>query len=80
MESTGMVHYRQTLAADAVFVTVTYAGLTMLLPARRLNRITDPRHVYVLADGSLWVSDEATPETVFAVVLGADQAPYRQEN
>lgn len=73
-----MVHHQRVphRADDVIFVEVTYAGLTMIVPARRLNRMTDPRHVYILADGSLWMSAGTDEMPVFGEVLGADHTPY----
>ena len=40
-------------------IIARHRGVTQYLPARRVNRRTDPTHIYICEDGRLWWSDHA---------------------
>jgi hypothetical protein len=52
-------------------IHVTVCGVPTLLAARRVNRWTDPTHIYVCADGSLWRSDHPPTVPVTAELVAA---------
>ena len=77
----GHVHTRR--AGHSLYGAIRIHGVEALVGARRVNRIDDPRAVYILADGSLWRGGlRGTPaEAIVAEIVGSENWPAaaRQE-
>lgn len=71
----GTMRYRSRyVESQMIFAEITRSGVTALVPCRRLNRITDPCGVYILADGSLWMSTTESPHApVVAELIRAQE-------
>jgi hypothetical protein len=55
-ETVARVIVRGDGALPELVVAVDWAGITVYVPCRRVNRITDPQRYYIAADGTLYQS------------------------
>lgn len=64
-------------AGHSVYVVIRVHGVEALVGARRVNRVGDPRAIYILADGSLWRGGlRGTPaEAIVAEIDGSENWP-----
>lgn len=65
----GVVYLRgpTRIEGESYFV-VHYHGVPTLVAGRRVNRVTDPCALYILADGSIWIGQPAASAPVVAEV------------
>ena len=56
-----------------IFMEVHHQGWVVLVPCRRVNRITDPQGVYILEDGSVWMNADEAPHPVVAELIRVDE-------